>query len=169
MGYESRWFIGFMPWFIPWFYRFAKVVCDLGMPFWLVQLVIFWVQCTQRQWPTPGKAAHKINNFHQVFNSSFLDETKNILPMVQPLWDFHQITLHALTYHKNYISNPPQKKTQSLSKKHKISRWLYVTCYPSPVVSIGLMPLALFHVLGPQILRVIHLRLGGRKVGLKWV
>ena len=110
-----------MPWFIPWFYRFAKVVCDLGMPFWLVQLVIFWVQCTQRQWPTPGKAAHKINNFHQVFNSSFLDETKNILPMVQPFWDFHQITLHALTYHKNYISKPPPKKnTKSLKKTQNI-------------------------------------------------
>lgn len=95
------------------------MVCDLGMPFWLVQLVIFWVQCTQRQWPTPGKAAHKINNFHQVFNSSFLDETKNILPMVQPLWDFlHQITLHALTYHKKYISKPRKKKKHKVSQKN---------------------------------------------------
>lgn len=147
------------------------MVCDFCMPFWLVQLVISWVQCTQRQWPTPGKAAHKINNFHQVFNSSFLEENQKHSPKGSTSLGFSiNYTICTGILHKSLTSAPPPKKKKTPTKsvnKNETSRWLYVTCYPSPVVSIGLMLLALFHVLGPQILLVIHLRPGGRKGGIQ--
>lgn len=98
------------------------------MPFWLVQLVISWVQCTQRQWPTPGKAAHKINNFHQVFNSSFLEENQKHSPKGSTSLGFSiNYTICTGILHKSLTSAPPPKKKKNTHKVCQQKRNLKVT------------------------------------------